>query len=219
MKSVVIGGHSRNIGKTSLAAALIRATRELSWTALKITQFGHGVCSTSGKSCHCAVDDATHPFAIDQETDAEGRSDTSRLLRAGAAEVYWVRTPAGRLGEAMPALRELLAGREFILFESNRILQFWKPDLYLPVLRFDTADFKSSSRLYLSRADAYVLVECAARQPRWPGMEAEALDARPQFAVRPPQYFSDEIEQFVRAKLAVAADREDVQTLLSGSLR
>jgi molybdopterin-guanine dinucleotide biosynthesis protein len=38
---VVVGGHSRNLGKTSLVAGLIRKFRERNWTALKITQYGH----------------------------------------------------------------------------------------------------------------------------------------------------------------------------------
>ena len=52
---VVVGGHTRNIGKTSLVAGLITALPELNWTAIKITQYGHGVCSTDGESCECAV--------------------------------------------------------------------------------------------------------------------------------------------------------------------
>ena len=35
---VVVGGHSRNIGKTSVVSGLIRRLREYHWTALKITQ-------------------------------------------------------------------------------------------------------------------------------------------------------------------------------------
>ena len=42
---VVVGGHTRNIGKTSLAAGIVAAFPEMHWTAFKITQFGHGVCS------------------------------------------------------------------------------------------------------------------------------------------------------------------------------
>ncbi len=42
---VVVGGNSRNIGKTSVAASIIRGTVELGWTALKITQYGHGRCA------------------------------------------------------------------------------------------------------------------------------------------------------------------------------
>ena len=47
MAIVVIGGHSRNVGKTSVVAGLITRLRELDWLAIKITQFGHGVCSVT----------------------------------------------------------------------------------------------------------------------------------------------------------------------------
>jgi len=40
MAIVVVGGHSRSVGKTSVVAGLIAALREFNWTALKITQFG-----------------------------------------------------------------------------------------------------------------------------------------------------------------------------------
>jgi hypothetical protein len=52
---VAVGGHSRNIGKTSVVASLIRALPQWNWTAMKITQFGHGVCSVSGKGCDCSL--------------------------------------------------------------------------------------------------------------------------------------------------------------------
>ena len=42
MAVVVIGGHSRSVGKTSVVAGLIAALPEYSWHAMKITQFGHG---------------------------------------------------------------------------------------------------------------------------------------------------------------------------------
>ena len=70
MAVIVIGGHSRNVGKTSVVAGLIAALPEFRWTALKITQHGHSVCSLDGKSCHCATDD--HTWAISEEKD---RSD------------------------------------------------------------------------------------------------------------------------------------------------
>ena len=46
---LVVGGHTRNIGKTALVVDLIRAFPEAAWTAVKITQYGHGVCSISGE--------------------------------------------------------------------------------------------------------------------------------------------------------------------------
>ena len=90
MKLVVVGGHSRNIGKTSVAAAIIAATPHLDWTAFKLTQYGHGLCSDDGSDCECAPGDLAHPVAITREDDRSGRTDTSRFLAAGAAESYWV---------------------------------------------------------------------------------------------------------------------------------
>jgi len=103
MSIIVIGGHSRSVGKTSVVAGLISALPDFHWTALKITQYGHGVCSANGAQCDCATDD--HTWAISEEKDRGGESDTSRFLLAGAARALWVRTEQGRLAEAMPALR------------------------------------------------------------------------------------------------------------------
>src|ERR1700743_2785040 len=106
MSLIVIGGHSRNVGKTSVVAGLISALREFEWTAAKITQYGHGICSANGAAGDCATGD--HSWAISEERDRSGETDTSRFLLAGAKRVYWVRTEQGRLAEAMPALRKPL---------------------------------------------------------------------------------------------------------------
>src|ERR1700680_4317015 len=103
MSTIVIGGHSRSVGKTSVVAGLIAALPEFNWTALKITQYGHGICSANGEPCRCATDN--HSWAISEEQDRSGKSDTSRFLAAGAVRAWWVRTEQGRLAEAMPAGR------------------------------------------------------------------------------------------------------------------
>ena len=144
MSIVIIGGHTRNVGKTSVVAGLIAALRDLHWTALKITQYGHGVCSANGEACDCAT--ADHSWAVTEERDRSGESDTSRFLVAGADHSWWVRTQQGRLAEAMPRVRQILASTENVIIESNSILRFLKPDLYLTVLDPATADFKSSAQ-------------------------------------------------------------------------
>ena len=108
MALVVVGGHSRSVGKTSVVAGLIAALREFDWTAVKITQYGHGICSANGEACDCATGD--HSWAISEERDRSGESDTSRFLVAGAVQSLWVRTEQGRLAEAMPTLRQRLEG-------------------------------------------------------------------------------------------------------------
>src|SRR5215467_16220313 len=155
MAIVVIGGQSRNLGKTSVMAGIITALPAWNFTAFKLTQFGHGRCSLDGKPCHCATDD--HCYAVTEETDRVGGSDTSRFLAAGAKRSFWVRTEQGRLVEALPAIRRRLAETQNAILESNSILQFLQPDLYITVLDPATADFKASARTFLARADAIVL--------------------------------------------------------------
>src|SRR5579863_7767240 len=197
MAIVVIGGHSRNVGKTSVVAGLIAALREFDWTAVKITQYGHGICSANGEACDCAT--ADHSWAISEERDRSGKSDTSRFLVAGAVQAWWVRTEQGRLAEAMPTLRRRLEGARNVIMESNSVLKFLRPDLYLTVLDPSTADFKNSAREFLDRASA-VLLHQAPEGPAWQSVSLKPVAERPVFRIKPPDYVTAEIAEFVRSK-------------------
>ncbi len=199
MAVVVVGGHARNVGKTSVVAGLIAALPELRWTAMKITQYGHGFCSGNGEPCDCQTDD--HTWAVSVERDPASGTDTARFLAAGAARCLWVRTRVGMLGQAMPRIREELAGNAIL--ESNSVLRFLRPDLYLTVLDPATADFKDSARLYLDRADAIVLTGAGdVDAPQWSGVSARLMAGKPRFRAHPPEYCSGELVAFVREKLA-----------------
>jgi hypothetical protein len=204
MAIVVIGGHSRSVGKTSVVAGLITALREYHWTAFKITQYGHGICSANGAACDCASED--HSWAISQEKNPEGDSDTSRFLTAGAVRAWWVRTEQGRLAEAMPAVREKLAEAENAILESNSVLKFLRPDLYLSVLDPSTEDFKNSAREFLDLASAVILHD-AGDSPLWTGVSLKPVAGKPTFRIVPPQYVTKEIVEFVRARLALPVNR------------
>lgn len=201
MAVVVIGGHSRSVGKTSVVSGLIAALSSFNWTAMKITQYGHGICSNSGESCHCASDD--HSWAIAEETDRSGESDTSRFLLAGARQAWWVRTEQGRLAEAMPTIREKLTESKNVILESNSILRFLRPDLYLTVLDPATADFKKSAQEFLDLADGVILHAKGEGRDNaaWTGISLKPVADRPVFRVCPPQYVTDEIVAFVRHRL------------------
>jgi hypothetical protein len=200
---VVIGGHSRSVGKTSVVAGLISALREYDWTAVKITQYGHGVCSADGAPCDCATDD--HSWAISEEKDRSGQSDTSRFLVAGAARALWVRTEQGRLAEAMPALRQRLEGARHVIVESNSVLKFLRPDLYLTVLDPGTEDFKTSAREFLDRAGAVILHDMAKSGTAWQSVSLKPVAGRPVFRIVPPPYVTAEIVDFVRSAVALHA--------------
>jgi hypothetical protein len=198
---VVVGGHSRNIGKTSVMAGLIRALPEANWTAIKITQFGHGICSADGKPCECSRMDPDHPYALTLESDARRRSDSARFLAAGARRSYWLRSSPGNLGRAVPAIQEILRSSENAIIESNSILRFLLPDLYVVVLDFSVQDFKESSRRFLQFADALAVVEGRGPSPEWTDIAGEIWRAKPQFLVRPPGYASPELAGFVGGRL------------------
>jgi hypothetical protein len=195
MAVVVVGGHSRNIGKTSVVAGLIARLPEFHWTAFKVTQYGHGFCTADGKPCQCQTADAC--VAVNFERDAASGTDTSRFLAAGAARSIWVRTRIGMLAEAMPRIEKEIAAAENAILESNSILEYMRPDLYLTVLDSAVADFKDSARRFLPLADAVLISSGHAAST----VPHAALDEKPRFPIGPPEYMSDELVRFVRERV------------------
>lgn len=194
MAVVVVGGHSRNIGKTSAVAGIIASLPELRWTAFKITQFGHGFCTADGKPCQCQTADSC--VSVSAERDTLSGTDTSRFLAAGAARSIWVRTRIGMLAEAMPRIREEIARSENAILESNSVMEFLQPDLYLTVLDPAVADFKDSARRFLDRADGVLCVSGDGGVPADP-----ALAGKPVFPISGPGYISDALIAFVRERM------------------
>jgi hypothetical protein len=193
---VVVGGHTRSIGKTQLVCDMIAAFPRANWVAGKITQYGHGVCAQNGEDCDCAPDE--HSCAISWETRPDTGTDSARFLAAGARRSFWLRTKQGFLAQGMPLLRTALSEAQAdphgdpgnLILESNTLLQFWKPSLYLMVLDPAKADFKESARLQLDRASAFVLrgalpeaSDPAAPVP-WTGVSLQLLGGKPRFVQR-----------------------------------
>lgn len=195
---IVVGGHTRSVGKTSVVAGLIAALPEFHWTAMKITQYGHGICSANGKVCDCASED--HSWAVTEERDRSGESDSSRFLVSGAARSLWVRTRQGNLAEAMPRVRKELAAAENAILESNSVMRFLRPDLYITVLDAATADFKLSAQHFLDRAHAVVLHN-GNDEMAWKTVSLKPVAGKPIFRITPPQYVTPELVEFVRGKM------------------
>ncbi len=211
MAIVVVGGHTRNIGKTSVVAGLIAALPEMRWTAIKITQFGHGVCSANGEPCDCET--ADHTMAVSEERERGSGTDSSRYLAAGAARSFWVRTRQGQLSEAMPRVRGLLARAENVVIESNSVLRFLQPDVSLSVLDPGVSDFKATALRYLDRVDALVVPEGARfkSDAAWGGVSLRLIEGKPKFYLRPPVYCSEELAEFVAQRVRGVGVEEQKQ--------
>ena len=153
---IIVGGHTRSIGKTQLVCDLISAFPERNWIAGKITQYGHGVCAQNGENCDCSPEE--HVCAISWE-QRPNETDSGRFLGAGARRSFWLRTKQGFLAEGLPLLRGALRELESkspdaagnLILESNTLLQFLRPSLYLMVVDPTKTDFKDSARLQMDR--------------------------------------------------------------------
>ena len=205
MAIVVVGGHTRNIGKTSVVAGLIAALPEMRWTAIKITQFGHGVCSANGEPCDCET--ADHTIAVSEERERGSGTDSSRYLAAGALRSFWVRTRQGQLAEAMPRVRQLLVAAQEdagnVIVESNSVLRFLQPEVSLSVLDPGVSDFKESAKRYLDRVDAVVVPAGAVFGSGWDGVSAKVVMGKRRFEFVGAEYCSQELVEFVRGRVGM----------------
>ena len=185
---VVVGGHTRSIGKTQLVCDIIRAFPRAEWVAGKITQYGHGVCAQNGENCDCAPTE--HVCALDWEKSSDSGTDSARFLKAGAQKSFWLRTKQGYLAEGLPLLRQALdeippneTRPRGLIVESNSLMQFVKPSLYFAVIDPMKEDFKGSAQLALDRSHALVLRgELSAEappSPLWLKLPAQLMKEKP----------------------------------------
>jgi hypothetical protein len=137
---VVVGGHARKVGKTSVICGVIRALPDWNWTAVKI---------------------AAHegPSTFFEETGPSLHSDSGRYLAAGARRALFIETPLAAFEEMMPRLRSILNASENNIVESNAILRFLDPDVCAMVLDDSVPDRKPSSGWFRDRADLVVAVQ------------------------------------------------------------
>jgi molybdopterin-guanine dinucleotide biosynthesis protein len=212
---VIVGGHTRSIGKTQLVCDVIAAFPRTNWIAGKITQYGHGVCAQNGEDCDCAPEE--HVCAIEWERSADSGTDSARFLAAGAKKSFWLRTKQGYLAEGLPLLRgaleavigEMPAENSAVIIESNSLMQFMKPSLYLAVVDPAREDFKESARAALDRADALVLrgtMESGeGTGPVWTKFPAKLLREKPSVMQREGEALPEVVQVLVQRVLEAPA--------------
>jgi hypothetical protein len=187
---VVVGGQTRNIGKTSVITAIISALPHMHWTAFKVSQHPHGITSDAAN------------LTITEEFDTSSTTDTARFLQAGAVRSFLMCTRPGQLAAAMPRLRQEIAASENAIIESNTILQFLQPDLYFGVLNFSIADFKNSAQQSLHRTDAILLTSSPLMPTTaWPQELLDTLQRKPQFPLSPSSFMSASLNEFLKQHL------------------
>jgi hypothetical protein len=139
MAIIVVGGSGRGAGKTALICGLMRVLPERPWTAVKITTHAHG-----------------HTESVFEETAAGQGTDTERYLAAGARRALLVTADDAALGSLVQRILEDQAQPAHVIFESNSVLHYLRPDLCFGVVASPTAESKPSFNLVEQCMDASV---------------------------------------------------------------
>jgi hypothetical protein len=141
MVTVVVGGGGRGAGKTALICGIMRALPECRWTAVKITSHAHG-----------------HSEPVFEETVTGERNDTGRYLAAGARRALLVTAHESGLETIVKKICEDRAQPAHVIFESNSVLRYVRPDLCLVVSSNPRGGQKPSFEMVERCADATVVL-------------------------------------------------------------
>lgn len=185
---VAIGAHSRKVGKTSIICELLRAMPEVDWTAVKISSNRRGLAAG---------------LVIEEETVAAPSCDTGRFLAAGAKRSVRIRAADSQMRRAAQAVERIVRQGGHTIIESNRIVEWLEPDLYVLALDSSNADFKQSARRLFGRADAYIVRPGSQRSLRWPKLPPENLCRKPVYEIEPPSYAPMGLIADLRRRLAL----------------
>lgn len=177
MAVVVVGGGGRGVGKTALACGVIAALPQMQWVAVKIARHEHGIESP-----------------VWEEREPGEQTDTARYLAAGARRAFLLTAADGpAIKIALDGLYAQIESNANLLIESNRVLEFVRPDLCLMVrTAADIAEAKSSFDRVSGQADAVII----------PGTVNEFRDgAQPEFKLAQLERISPELERWIRGRL------------------
>jgi len=150
MAWIIIGGQTKNVGKTTLICNIIAAFPRVGWTAVKISSHSH-IPQDIKKLAEGAG------WTIGQQNPNTDTHDTARFLRSGAVRALLVQADASSLKSACASLAHELASAQNVIVESASAAGFLHHDLLLLLLDPAQDDFKDSASQQLDRADALVL--------------------------------------------------------------
>ena len=145
---LLIAGTGRNVGKTTLACELIQ---EISKTKIVI-----GV--KISPHIHSQNDGAdliikTDTFSIYREQDLNKEHDSSRMMQAGAKQVFYIQSEDYRVYEAFEKLLVEIDENHAIICESGGLRNYLKPSLFLMCNRKGEEILKEKAIALLPKVD------------------------------------------------------------------
>jgi len=153
---LIIGGASRNVGKTTLISTIIRYfAKSHQIIALKVKtlykddQFYHG-------NENFSLDE---DFRLIEEFETENEKDSSGMLKAGAIRAFRLRVHHIHLHKAFKYFLDHIDGNYLIICESNSLRKVVKPDLFMLIKHRENQNMKPSALELEKFADKIIITD------------------------------------------------------------
>lgn len=159
---IVLGSTGRNTGKTEFACRLIeKYAKEQQLYGVKVVTIDpdQGSCPRGGEGCGICSS-LKGDYEISEETRSDTDKDTSRMLRAGAHKVYFLKVRYDRLEKGLNALVNLIPENAFAVCESNSIRKVVEPGLFLVIKNRDEKQVKESCAEVVQYANKVIDFHC-----------------------------------------------------------
>ncbi|MFC2106953.1 hypothetical protein ACFLRY_01330 [Bacteroidota bacterium] len=148
---LLVSGNGRNSGKTSLACKIIEKHAESQHIiGLKISPHFHALNENE------IFITKKNGYNILKEESRDSGKDSSRMLIAGAKEVYFIQSDDENLDEAFHTLMKIIGNDSLIVCESGGLRRKIHPGVFLLLNRKDVTEFKPGARDLKILADRLV---------------------------------------------------------------
>jgi hypothetical protein len=158
---LIVGGTGRNVGKTEFVCELIKKfSKDKPIYALKVSAIFPDEEIYHGRH---AEDDAN--LCLFEETRLTTNKDTSRMLRAGARRVFYLRSNNEGLRTGFDDFLKMVPAEAVIVCESNSLSQYVAPALLI-IVKSISGTIKQRVAGLLKTADLIIVSDGSSGFPK-----------------------------------------------------
>ena len=139
-KTIIVSGTARNVGKTTFVCQLITKYKNEDIIAIKVSPHFHSIDPDA------EVIEENEDFIIIKEHKDNTRKDSSKMLKAGAKEVYFIMTLDESLSKVVSYLNSVIDVNSRIIIESAAIRRHINPLEFYLIYNNENTRIKDKNR-------------------------------------------------------------------------